>query len=947
MVVSPAAAKLVTFDFEQPLVLALLPVALGLVFLLWRTSRAYMPPVRRRASLVLRLASVALLVLVLASPLVQLRANELAVAVLLDRSDSISPAARAQQEQWLDRALAAKGAQDRLAIVTFAGDATVERPLSSDAQLPRLSVDANLHSSRTDIAAAIRTGLAALPPDAARRLVLLSDGSENLDHAEPAASLAAAAGVPLDAVPLDQSSGPEVLVQGLDAPAQLREGDRFSVTARIQSTVAQHATVHLLVDDRVAATQATDLDQGVSRFVIPMEPLPPGHHVLRLQLEADQDTLPQNNTAGAYVVVSGSPRVLIVESAPGEGQFLADALRTAGLQVDLAESHTAPLAPDQLRGYASVVLANVPESDLVPSQLDALKSYVRDYGGGLVVAGGDKAFGPGGYARTPLEDMLPVRMDLRGRSVSASTAMMLVIDTSGSMGENVGGGTTKMELAKQAAVAAAELLGEYDQIGIIAFEDTPRWVIPLTPATDLGAIESAISVMEPGGGTEIYTAVKTAYDALANVDAKVKHIILLTDGEAPRGPYEQLTQQMRDNHVTLSTIGIGQDADTALLQELARLGNGRYYDGNDAFDLPRLVVKETQQVQRAAIVEEDFQPIRVNASPALDGIDTSALPPLRGYVATTPKPESSVLLASKQVDPVLTEWQFGLGRVMAWTSDVKNRWSSRMLAWPQFSQFWAQVVKRTIRPPEDPNRQATMTIEGNQAHITLDAQTGVDAAQRRYLNFLPTSALVVDPHGADHRITLPQVAPGRYAATMPVEDDGVYTVQVMQTNADSTVASQSSGFVVPYSPEYRAAGVDQHFLEGLAARTGGRLLHDPEEAFDHDLPAVGAPRPLWPYLLVAAALLFVADVGLRRVRLSSAEARVAYRSVRHKLGYRDELPAHVSRPTTPAPGLVGAPGLLSARGRTAAVAASVPAIASGSVPQSSRLLAAKQRAARR
>jgi hypothetical protein len=556
------------------------------------------------------------------------------------------------------------------------------------------------------------------------------------------------------------------------------------------------------------------------------------------------------------------------------------------------------------------------------------------------VAGGDHAYGPGSYARTPLEDMLPVRMDLRGKSVSASTALVLVIDNSGSMGGGPGG-ASKMDLAKEAAISAAELLGDYDQIGVVAFEDQPRWAIPPTPATDLGLVQAAISEMQPGGGTEIYPALKMAYDGLAPIDAKVKHIILLTDGEAPRGDYPGLTAQMRDANITLSTIGIGSDADTNLLQELAQLGNGRYYDGNDPFDLPRLVVKETQQVQRAAIVEEDVKPLRISSDPALDGIDVNAMPQLRGYVATTPKPQSSVLLASRELDPVLAEWQYGLGRVMAWTSDVTNRWSSRWIDWPDFARFWAQVVKRTTRPPEDPNRQVSVQIDGNRALITLDAQTGVEAADRHYLNFLPTNALIIDPSGNQHDLPLPQIAPGRYQAGYPVEDDGIYSLQVTQTDTDGTIANQSSGFVVPYSPEYRAAGTDENVLDALAKHTGGRLIRDPEQAFVHDLPAVGAPRPLWPTLLALAALLFVVDVGFRRVRITGPEVRAAYYAVRRRLGYVDE-PVPVARPViaqSPAGLAMVSPGLTRARTREAPTP--IP------VGRQGRLLAAKQRAARR
>jgi hypothetical protein len=612
--------------------------------------------------------------------------------------------------------------------------------------------------------------------------------------------------------------------------------------------------------------------------------------------------------------------------------------------VDVGSPQSAPLEFAALRNYASVILANVPAGDLAPSQFQALQRYVHSFGGGLVVVGGEQSFGPGGYARTPLEEMLPVRMDLRGKSVSASVALILVIDTSGSMGGGPGG-ASKMDLAKEAAIAAAELLGEYDQIGIVAFEDTPRWVLQPAPATDLGVIQSAIAEMQPGGGTEIYPALKMAYDGLAPVDAKVKHIILLTDGQAPQGDYPGLTRQMREANISLSTIAVGSDADFNLLEQLARMGNGRHYEGNDPFDLPRLVVKETKQVQRAAIVEEELKPLPVGSNPALEGIDLKEAPPLRGYVATTLKDQATRILISPRTptDTLLSEWQYGLGRVVAWTSDARNRWASRWLEWPDFGRFWAQVVKRTARPPEDPNRQVSVRLEGNQARITLDAQTGVEAAERRYLNFLPTTATLVDPRGAQQEIPIPQAAPGRYEAVVPVEDDGVYVLQVTQTEQGGGVATQSGGFVVPYSPEYRVGGVDDHFLETLARRTGGRLIHDPDQAFIHDLPAVGAPRPLWPLLVIAAALLFVADVGVRRVRITGLELHAAYYAARRRLGYVDD-PIGVRKPAAPRP----APGAATPKlvGPAANAEPTTPP-AAAEPSRSSRLLAAKQRAARR
>ncbi|HEY2594097.1 MAG TPA: vWA domain-containing protein, partial [Chloroflexota bacterium] len=321
--------------FDRPLLLLLLPVCMGIVFVLWRTSRVYMPPFRRRASLVLRVAIVGLVVAVLAEPRLQLPANDMAVAFLLDRSDSITPAMQADEERWLADALSHKALQDQAAVISFGGEPVVDRALSTDSSPPRLSQPSNVDPSSTNIAAAVRAGLAVLPPAAARRIVLVSDGQENQEKADTAAALASAAGVQLMAMPLDSVRGPEVLVRALDAPTQLREDERFSVSAEVESNAGTTGKLYLLVDGGLVSSQDVTIQPGSSRFVLPVDPLGGGHHVLRVQLQTAQDTLAQNNSAGAYVIVQGPPRVLVVEGTPGEGQYLADALRTMGMQVDV------------------------------------------------------------------------------------------------------------------------------------------------------------------------------------------------------------------------------------------------------------------------------------------------------------------------------------------------------------------------------------------------------------------------------------------------------------------------------------------------------------------------------------------------------------------------------------------------------------------------------------
>ncbi len=929
--------------FEQPWLLLLLAPSAALVVYLWRTSRVYLPPLRRALALTLRLLAVTLLVLTLSGPSIRLNANDLAIALLLDRSDSITPAQKAQEEAFVAEALAHKGPTDRIAVISFAGDAAVEKQLSTDATPPVMAQDTSLDSTRTNVARAIQVGLGILPPDAARRLVLISDGNANDGDAQQAAALAQAAGVQLQTVALSGDTGPRALIEALDVPPRLHAGDSFTATVQARATQPMPATLQLLADDRLVGSQDVDLQAGANRFIMPVDGLQAGTHVLRVVMQTDADPRPENKTGGAYVIVDGPPSVLVVEGAAGAGQYLAEALRAAGLQVDVTSAQSGPFQPDTLNNHASVILANLPANQLTTSAMDALKNYVQTHGGGLVVSGGDQAFGPGLYARTPLEDVLPVQADLRGTSLQSGVGLVLAIDTSGSMGEDVGG-TTIMDLAKEAALAAAESLGPGDQIGVISFEDKSTWAIQPTPATQMDAITSAVNQMAPGGGDDTLGGVlNLAYDGMAGIQPKNKHVIVITDGQTPSGDYDSIVQKMRAEGISVSTIGIGSQADTQQLQQLAQVGGGAYYDGSDPFNLPELVLKETQQLQRAAIVEQDTQPVAVNDSPILSGIDPKQLPTLRGYVATTPKPQSTVILAAPSADPLLVEWQYGLGRVIAWTSDASNRWSSAWLNQQgAFEPFWAQVVKRTIRPPEDPNRQVSVSVSGSQATITLDALSGDEgSSQRQYVNFLPTNVGLVDPNGVSQQIALPQVAPGEYQAKVPVGADGVYTLQVTEDEAGGGQSTQSSGFVVPYSPEYRDLGTNDAALQTLASATGGSAIQSAGDALQHDLPSVGAPRPVWPWLLALLAIVLVADVGVRRLRFSAFEVRSGYHAVRKRFGYVDETPTrskiHTQRPVFPSVPLVASrPGSQVARPPTAV-----------STSKASQLLAAKRRATKR
>ena len=884
-ILSFVAARLPSFDVGNPAALLALVPLVAVILYLAKTSRRGMRPQRAKAALCLRLGVVLLLVLALADLRVRTVADKLAVAFLVDVSDSVGAAANATALPVIRQALAAAPSGDEAAVVAFAGDAYVERPPSPGRDVPPLA--SNPPRGATDIAGALRLGLGLLPTDRARRIVVLSDGDENRGHAADEARVAAAAGVPVDYVMLGGDRGPEVLVRSVEAPGALREGDQFSIRVTLDSTVETDARLVLMTDGRLdeatgtGRTAPVQLHPGTNSVVLPHDPLPSGFHTFRVQVEPGQDTIAENNEGIAFTTITGKPRILMVEATKGEARFLTDALKAGGVDASVVPPTGLPADVAGMRAWDGVVLVNTPATSLSPQQMRSLKDYVQSFGGGLTIVGGDRSFVLGGYQRTPLEELSPIAMQRRGARAQSSVALELVIDTSGSMGDNVGG-MTKMDLAKEAATGALDLLTDSDQLGIIAFEDKPRTVVDLAPLDNPDAARGQIRQMAPGGGTAIYPALEAAVDAMEPKDAKVKHIVLMTDGISPGGDYPGLAARMKAANITLSTIGIGNDADMNLLQNLADIGSGRFYDGTDPFSVPQVVVKETLEVARTAIVEEPFRPSVVGSSPMVDGIDPASLPALRGYMALSAKPASLVVMGTNQGDPLLAEWQYGLGEVVAWTSDAMNRWSSDWIEWPEFSRFWSQVVKRTVPARVDQNLQTTVQVEGDQAHVSVEA-LGDDHSFR---NFLKTDATLLGPNGQRTDLSLAQVGPGRYETTAPAADPGAYLIQVVQHDpnaGDKVVAQQATGFVTSNSTEYWQLKPNRPLLEGLARSTGGHELAAPADAFAHDLQAPGAGRELWPPLTVLAILLFLADVAVRRLRISFAAVQPALERVRARL----------------------------------------------------------------
>jgi uncharacterized membrane protein/Mg-chelatase subunit ChlD len=892
---------LMSISFIYPASLWLLLLVPLTALLAWFGPRR---PTRARfwGGLALRAFLLTLVVLALAGVQLRLRADTLTAVFVLDVSDSMDADAQKAGENFIREAIQSMPPTDRAAVVVFGEEALVERLATEDGTLPGIA--SIPLTTRTDIASALQLALALFPDEGAKRMVLLSDGRENLGRALDQAELAAAHDIQLTYVSLPVEEGEvEVLVEALLAPGEVRQGQAFDLTVVIHSSERIGATLRVLADGTLIHARNVQLTEGNNRFTIPIEAEHAGFRRFRAQIIPDDDTRLQNNEASAFTVIHGPPHVLIVEGRPGEGENLADALRAAQAEVTLLPPERMPTTLPELASYEAVVLANVPALALPPGVMDTLPIYVHDLGKGLVMTGGDQSFGAGGYLRTPLEKALPVYMDVRTKEEMANLALVMAIDSSGSMGrchcddpdlnqtytrQEVG--QPKVDIAKEAIMRAASALSEEDYMGVVTFDDQAHWQLEISPLLDYVKLESSIGGIQAFGPTNIRSGVEAAAAAIQAVDARRKHIILMTDGWVHEGELIKLVGEMNDQGITLSVVAAGGGS-AEYLSELATAGGGAFYPAVDILRVPDFFLKETVQAVGRYIIEEPFFPLPAVPSPVLQGLDTTTLPILLGYNGTTPKTTARMDLLTPRGDPLLATWQYGLGRAAVWTSDLKGQWGTRWIGWDSFPRFSSQLVGWLLPSPQIEGLTTQAELEDGKAVIRLEALDEFG----RPRNFLSAQATVIDPDLNPVASTLTQVGPGVYEAQVDAVQPGSYLIRLGVSEGDQSLGQGTLGLVVPYSPEYRASGVQTSLLDELAAITGGGRVGDVMEVFEKNIPSADFAREIWRPLLLAVALLFPLDVAVRRVMLGSSDFRKAGQWLSERLPSRSTRPASGER----------------------------------------------------
>ncbi|MDD5038762.1 MAG: VWA domain-containing protein [Dehalococcoidales bacterium] len=848
-------------SFANPWVLLLLvPVFCRLLFY-WRRSLHNTQDMRSRTIAALRLLLMMVLVLAVAAPFVRYEVDRQAVIFVADLSASMDDN-REQVESFVRQAMDERNHDDAVGIVAAGRGSLVEWPVSDREGFEHFL--SAIDPDHTNLADGLRLAGALFPEDARKRIVLLSDGQQNLGDAVEQARFLQSQGVQVDVVPLERTAGSEVLVASVNVPSSARTGEKVPVEVEIRSTQAAPAVLRMYLDGAMVASRDVVLETGQKRFAFDVAMEQAGFHTLRATIDSESDTLYQNNRADAFVNVQGPPTVLIVEDRQDAGKNVAEALRATGLHVEVRSTAIFPDSLEDLGQYSGIVLVDVPADALGQKKMEIVRAAVRDLGKGLLVIGGNHSLTMGGYGDTPLEEVLPVTSEVPERQEKGKVALVLVVDKSGSMSGAGSDGVAKVEMAKEAARLSLEEPETYDLAGVVAFDAANWWLVPLEEIgneTNLEAMQKSIGTLVADGGTDIYPALVTACQSLADAPTPRKHIVLLTDGNSQQSDYSGLLATMQEQEITLSTIAVGLDADTNLLQWLADYGEGRYYFTDRARDIPQILTKETRLASRNAIVEEPTMPLVAGSSPVLQ-VMGGEFPSLGGYVMTLPRNTARVVLVSPRGDPLLAQWQYGLGRSIAWTSDSEGRWTTALTDWERAPVFWSALVDWTL-PPEEAPFQVKSEVEAGKATVQVEGEAYEGSS---------LSMRIVGPKLDVIEVPLRATSPDRWEAEFPTNEQGSYLVQVTEETPEGGYRTTTSGMIVPYSPEFRDMEADQGLLERLAAITGGGVLTDPSESFATGLPPAYGAMPLAWWLLMAAAFVLPLDIAFRRLNVRPTEA---------------------------------------------------------------------------
>lgn len=828
---------------------------------------------RAGTALCSRLLLVGTFAALLAEPRAVRKSDTLSLVYALDVSDSMGEKISDKSLSWILASVQKKPEKDEAGLVVFGRDAAVELPPRQTFAFE--TINSRISRDGSDLAKGLGLAAAMLPEGNQGRVVLITDGNETEGSVLPVLDEMKARGIAVDVLPVGFDFDREVWLERLDLPRVVKQGETYEATVLLSALSAGKGRLRLAENGQQVFEKEVEYAAGKNRLALPLPQRGPGYYeyVASIETAKGEDAWAENNMAMGDLYLKGEGKVLVVTDARGDArdwEQLVAALKQSERIVQVRMSYEIPRDPLSLLPYDLIIVPNAPADGFDAVQMRAIHDAVYNQGTGFIMLGSSQTFGPGGYHHTPIEDVLPVTMDVTQKKVLPKGALALILHTC----EIPEGNTWAKEVAK----AAVRVLGGEDEVGMLHFKFAvgDEWIFPMTPAKEYQTkLLPLINAAVPEDMPAFDNIMTMAFKGLKASDAATKHCIIISDGD-PQPPTPALLANYNAEKITVSTVAInphgGQTVD--LMEAIANKTGGRFYYPQDPNQLPSIFIKEAKTLKRSMLQNKTFAPAVEFPSPVLKGID--AMPPLHGYVLTTPKPRASLVLNAPPLaeeiakgdsaDPVLAIWRYGLGTTAAWTSDFAPHWAKDWMAWDKFKPFVKQLVTEVSRVETRSDLTMSAAAAGSQGVVTVE-----DFAAKE--TFMELKARVSGPRGEAVEIALKQIAPRRYQAVFPLWGKGRYQVAVAGIGADGEGGKPRNeqafgGFVVPYSPEYLRFKSDPILLKQIAGRTGGRVLSPADvELFHPERSTRESSKPVFDWFLIALACLIPIDVGLRRVQL--------------------------------------------------------------------------------
>ena len=823
-------------NFDHPWLLLFLLAPVAWAAWDWRDSG-------RHVALLLKAASFVAIVLALAGPHIVVYESKVAVAMLADTSASVTAADLVRESDLANQLERARG-RHWTRIVPFARGT---RPAASDEHLKKaweLHHTAGAAGRGTDLEAALRDGAASLPAGTVPRLLLVSDGNENLGSVARGIWQARQLGIPVDTIPLAGHPKPGLRLESVAAPGQVFSGERFPIDVTVEAPGPAHATVELTAEGKTIGNSEVELTQGTNHLRLQASVNAVGAIALAGKISAAG----LGDARFEDSVTLRSPRVLLVSRDPAASEeHILRALAANQFEVQQAPGGI----PPKLDDFQLIIINNWDMESIPAASKAALEDYQQKGGGLIWIAGEHNTYvDKKGAPEDPLERSLPAK--LAPPRSPEGTAVVLIIDKSSSMEGR------KIELARLAAIGVVENLRAIDSVGVLIFDNSFQWTVPIRKAEDRASIKRLISGITPDGGTQIAPALTEAYQRILPQTAVYKHIVLLTDGISEEGDSMALTKEAVANHVTISTVGLGQDVNRAFLEKVAGNAEGKSYFLNDPSGLEQILLRDVEEHTGVTAVEKTITPRVVKQAEILDGVGMENVPVLHGYVRFQPRPTSDVILTADRDDPLLVRWQYGLGRSAVFTSDAKNRWAANWVTWPGFDHLWANIFRDLL--PHAPPSETTADFDRASHELVVDYRLSRSVEEPGATGAPIPDVFAFGPNGFQVPLKVTKVAAGHYRGRLAIgQNQGLFRVRPL---AESR-AFPEVGFY-RQEDEMQEYGNNEQLLRQIAASTGGRYNPRPADVFDAAGRTIRTTMELWPGLLALALLLNLVELVLRK-----------------------------------------------------------------------------------